>query len=301
MSDLFPGFGTEFIETSRFRIYIRMGGFGPPLLCLHGYPETHAMWHQVAGELARHFTVVLADLPGYGQSSTPPGDAEHLTYSKRSMAETMIEVMAKLGHESFRLLGHDRGARVSYRMALDHPERVERAVLLDIQTTLDVWEGFDRVRALRMYHWPFLAQPAPLPETMIGADPRGWVDGRFFRGGKNLPDWLDPRALEAYRTFMAEPERIHATCEDYRAGATIDVEHDRADRDAGKRTDVPLLVLWGTRGNLVDVAEPLEVWRRWGTNVNGQAVEAGHFIPEENPGGMMEVAMPFLEANLHGG
>ncbi len=294
MADLFPGFATREIETPAGCIHARVGGNGPPLLMLHGYPETHAMWHRIAPALAADFTVVAPDLRGYGRSFIAPTVAGHETYSKRAMAADMVAAMAALGFRRFAVMGHDRGARVTYRMMLDHPSVVSRGVLLDIITTADLWATIDRSRIMRMYHWPLLAQPAPLPETLIGGDARDYLEGRFRRGGAALPAWLEPAVLEDYWQAFRDPARRHATCEDYRAGATCDVDHDAADVASGRTIDAPLLALWGTRGNLSDHADPLALWRRWAPCVQGHAIESGHFIPEENPDAVLEATREFL-------
>jgi haloacetate dehalogenase len=292
--DLFPGFSTQRIATPAGEIFARIGGSGPPLLLLHGYPETHAMWHRLAPKLAPHFTVVAADLRGYGRSFIAPTLAGHESYSKRVMAADMVAVMAGLGFKAFSVVGHDRGARVTYRMMLDHPAVVTSGVLLDIMTTADLWETINRRQIMRMYHWPFLAQAAPLPERMIAGDPRGFLESRFQRGDAILPAWLEPAVLEDYWSAFSNPARVHATCEDYRAGATCDVVHDEADRAVGHTITSPLLVIWGTRGNLAETADPLDLWRRWCPHVSGQAVESGHFIPEEHPGAIITTVLPFL-------
>jgi haloacetate dehalogenase len=292
--DLFPGFATHHVATPEGRIFARVGGAGPPLLLLHGYPETHAMWHRLAPTLAQHFTVVAADLRGYGRSFIAPTVPGHESYAKRAMANDMVAAMAALGFAQFALMGHDRGGRVSYRMLLDHPDVVTRCVLLDIITTADLWDTITLARIMRMYHWPFLAQPAPLPERMIGGDPRWFLDSRFARGADALPDWLEPAVLADYWAAFSDPARVHATCEDYRAGATCDVAHDAADRAVGHSIRAPLLIVWGTRGNLSETPDPLRLWRQWCPGVTGQAVESGHFIPEENPAAVLTAAVPFL-------
>ena len=284
LPELFPGFESRRIETSGAEIFLRTGGDGPPLLCLHGYPQTHAMWHRVAPVLSRHFTLVLADLRGYGASSCPASDPSHTPYGKRAMAQDMVEAMAKLGHDRFRLAAHDRGARVAYRLALDHEACVERLALLDIVPTLDAWDGFDPTGAMGKFHWTFLAQPEPLPETVIGAASQHWHEtmiGRWSSAGDLSP--FSPDALEHYRASFCDPSRIHASCEDYRAGYTIDRDLDQADRDAGRKIACPSLVLWGGGRSLGTVSNTLQVWQQWCENVQGQAMECGHFIAEEMP------------------
>jgi haloacetate dehalogenase len=294
---LFPGFAGRHVATPDGDVFARTGGSGPPLLLLHGYPETHAMWHRVAPALAQHFTVVAPDLRGYGRSFVAPNIAGHESYSKRAMARDMRAVMAALGYDTFALMSHDRGARVAYRMMLDHPGLVTRGVLLDIITSADLWATLTRTRIMRMYHWPFLAQPAPLPEKMINADARGFLEGRFRRGAAALPPWLDAAVLTDYAAFC-DPARVHASCEDYRAGATCDVDHDEADQAAGRTIACPVQLIWGVRGNLADTPDPLGLWQPWCQSITGQPVDSGHFIPEENPKALLDAALPFLTASV---
>jgi haloacetate dehalogenase len=284
LADLFPGFASHWIDTSIGRIFARAGGRGPPLLLLHGYAQTNVMWHHVAGELARHFALTLPDLPGYGWSAAPKASADHEPYSKRAMANVMIEVMEKLGAVRFRLAGHDRGGRVAYRLALDHPGRVERIATLDIVPTYDMWHGMDGKLAMKIWHWPFLAQPYPLPEMLIGKAPVEYLDWKMasWTKAKDLSAF-DPRALAHYRAFFSDPSRIHATCEDYRAGQTSDLAADEADRAAGKKIAAPLLALWGAAGIPSETAGPLDIWRAWAANVEGKPIDSGHFLAEENP------------------
>ncbi|WP_027582417.1 alpha/beta hydrolase [Bradyrhizobium sp. Ai1a-2] len=285
-TDMFPGFETHSIETSLGRIFARSGGKGPPLLLLHGYPQSHVMWHRVSPALANHFTLFLVDLPGYGASDIPPSDPDHRSYTKRAMAQAMIEAMERLGHEQFALAGHDRGGRVGYRLALDHPRRLSKLALLDILPTYDYWNSLNRLSALRIYHWTFLAQPSPVPEDLIRGDPgyfRRIFDAKF-----------DPVAVEHYLHSLEDPRRIHAICEDYRAGAYADFEHDEADLTAGRKIEVPLYVIWGTKGIASSAGTPIEVWKRWATNVTGSAVDAGHFMCEENPHDTSQALLDFL-------
>lgn len=284
LADLFPGFASEWVNTATGRIFARVGGKGPPLLLLHGFSETHVMWHRVAPQLADAFTLIIADLPGYGWSDMPETDAQHLPYSKRAMAGTMIELMERLGHVRFALAGHDRGGRVAYRLALDHPGRLSRLAVLDILPTYDYWERMNRLYALKIYHWSFLAQPYPLPETLIGNN------GEFYLKQK-IASWtksrtlqaIDPRALDHYLAPFRDPARIHAMCEDYRAGAHADYEIDKSDHDAGTKITIPMLALWGDAGIASAAATPLDTWKTWATNVSGAAVDSGHFLTEENP------------------
>jgi haloacetate dehalogenase len=284
LADLFPGFASKWIDTSIGKIFARTGGSGPPLLLLHGYTQSNVMWHRVAPALAPRFSLVLPDLPGYGWSAVPESDATHAPYDKRSMAKVMIEVMEALGHVRFRLAGHDRGGRVAYRLALDHPGRVERLATLDIVPTYDMWHGMDRNLAMKVWHWPFLAQPAPLPEMLIGKAPVEYLEWKMasWTKAKDLSAF-DPRALDHYRAAFADPLRIHAHCEDYRAGRYADLAADEVDRAAGKTIACPMLALWGKAGIPSETAGPLTIWKQWARDVRGQAIDSGHFLTEENP------------------
>jgi haloacetate dehalogenase len=295
LPDLYPGFAERRIETAaNVAIHLRTGGSGPPLLLLHGYPQTHAMWHRLAPELARHATLVIPDLRGYGASSAPPGDAEHTAYSKRAMAQDCVAVMRTLGHERFAVAGHDRGARVAYRLALDHPEAIARLAVLDIIPTGEVWRRAGAEWALRAYHWPFLAQPAPMPETLIGKDPVYYLEHTLasWARPRNLSPFA-PEALQHYRALLQDPARVHAACEDYRAGATIDRTLDDADLAAGRRIACPTLVLWASH---YLAGSPLDIWRAWCTDVAGVAIASGHFLAEENAQDTLAALIPFLTA-----
>ena len=285
LADLFPGYASEWINTKSGRIFARVGGKGPPLLLLHGFSSTHVMWHKVAPQLADKFTLIVADLPGYGWSDMPESDKDHIPYTKRAMAKTMIEAMEQLGHVHFALAGHDRGGRVSYRLALDHPGRLSRLATLDILPTYNYWEKMNRLYALKIYHWMFLAQPYPLPETLIGGNPDFFLKQKMASQTrtKDLTS-LDPRALEHYLAPFRDPSRVHAMCEDYRAGAYADYDIDKADLDAGKKITIPMLALWGDVGVAsAATTTHLDIWRNWATNVTGAPVVSGHFLPEENP------------------
>lgn len=279
---MMSAFREERIDLGESEIYLRRGGSGPPLLLLHGYPQTHLMWHRIAPALAEHFTLVMPDLRGYGQSRGPRPDPEHLGYSKRVMGEDMLAVMERLGFERFRLAGHDRGARVGYRLCLDHPDRIERLAVLDILPTLEVWEAMDAEAALATYHWPFLAVPAPLPEHLIGGDPDFYIRHLLARWA-GQGEALSQEAIEAYITQFRDPEVVAATCEDYRAGAGVDRAHDEADRAAGRKITCPLLALWGRDYLGHGRQDPLEVWRRWAEQVTGEMLDCGHFLAEEAP------------------
>ena len=279
---LFPGFRVVDADAGGVRVHAVAGGSGPPLLLLHGYPQTLAIWHKVAPRLAERFTVVCADLRGYGDSGKPATDARHEPYSKRAMARDPVTLMRALGFERFFLAGHDRGGRVAHRLAADHPEAVERLAVLDISPTLAMYEQTDMAFARAYWHWFFLVQKAPVPETMIGADPAFYLRHKMGDGAAGMSPFAPQAWAEYARCFTAEA--IHASCEDYRAAATIDLEHDRADRDAGRKLSCPLLVLWGAHGVVERCFRPLEDWGRVATDVRGRALPAGHYLPEEVPG-----------------
>ncbi|WP_293867047.1 alpha/beta hydrolase [uncultured Alsobacter sp.] len=298
LADLFPGFDSRWIATDIGKTFARVGGSGPPVVLLHGFPQTHVMWHKVAADLATRHTVVIPDLRGYGWSSAPAGDAGHVLYSKRAMGQDIVKVMEELGHVRFGVVGHDRGARVGYRLALDHPGRVERLALLDIMPTLVMWEGMTAARAMQVYHWTFLAQPAPMPERLIGGNPIAWQDDKLasWSGTRDL-SVFDARALAHYHAFFNNPDRIHALCEDYRAGATVDLKQDQDDRDAGRTIACPVLALWGASGIPAASSSPLESWRTtFAPQVQGTGVPSGHFVAEENPADTLEHLLPFLSA-----
>ena len=280
--ELFPGFSPQHIDAAGARIHCMVGGSGPPLLLLHGYPQTHAMWHRVAPALAREFTVVCPDLRGYGDSSKPASDARHATYSKRAMALDMVEVMRHLGFARFGLAGHDRGGRVAHRLAVDHPDAVERVAVLDISPTRTMFNGTDQAFATAYYHWFFLIQPFDLPERMIGGDPGYYLRRKLGGWGTGL-DIFDPRAVAEYDRCFRNPDPIHATCEDYRAAASIDLEHDNADVAAGRKVACPLLALWGEKGVVNRMFAPLRDWGAVAVDVRGRALPSGHFLAEEAP------------------
>ena len=292
-----PGFSERRITTKEAELFVATGGSGPPLLLLHGYPETHFCWHRVAPVLARSFTIVCPDLRGYGQSRfTGRESDDHAAFAKRAMAADQVELMAALGHERFCVAGHDRGARVAYRLALDHGARVERLALLDIVPTLETFERMSQASALSAYHWLFLAQPYDLPERLIGRDPDFYLDW-------TIKSWCAPgaslaeEAMAEYRRAFRAPAAIHAACEDYRAGATLDCANDRADRDAGTRILSPLLVLWGARRRVAAQAAalgPLDTWRRWASEVEGGPLPCGHFLPEEAPDDVAAALLGFF-------
>ena len=291
-AELFPGFTLERIDLEGVELRVRRGGSGPPLLLLHGHPQTHVMWHAVAPGLAERFTVVAPDLRGYGESSKPATSADHEPYSKRAMARDQVALMRTLGFERFGVCGHDRGGRCAYRLALDSPQAVTRLAVLDIVPTGDVFRLADARFGLAYWHWFFLAQPDGLPERMIGADP----DSFYFSQHYQARGLFAPAALDDYLRWARRPETIHAMCEDYRAGATIDRDHDEADRGR-RRIDCPLLVLWGGRGKLPELYDDvLALWRGWADDVRGRALDCGHFLPEEAPGETLSALLDFFEA-----
>lgn len=294
MTALFPDFRALRVEVDPLvTINGIVGGEGPPLLLLHGHPQTHAIWHKVAPRLAERFTVVACDLRGYGDSSKPQGALDHANYSKRTMALDALAVMRSLGFETFRVLAHDRGARVAHRLALDHPQAVERMALLDIAPTLAMYEQTSEAFARAYWHWFFLIQPAPMPERLIEADPAAYV--RYVMGKRSAglaP--FDPRALREYQRCLALPGAAHGICEDYRAAAGIDLERDRFDRSAGRKLTMPLLALWGEQGVVGRCFEPLEEWKRVADDVQGGALPCGHYIAEEAPELLLGRVLPFL-------
>jgi haloacetate dehalogenase len=278
---LFPGFSTRDVDGAGARIRCVVGGSGPPLLLLHGYPQTHAMWHKIAPALAAHYTVVCADLRGYGDSEKPPSGPPHEAYSKRAMAADMVAVMQALDFGRFRLAGHDRGGRVAHRLCLDHPDAVERVAVLDISPTRIMFERTDQAFATAYYHWFFLIQPFDLPERMIGADPAYYLAQKMKRWSAGDTSFFDPRAWAEYERCFSDPATIHASCEDYRAAASIDLVHDRA--DAAARVRAPLLALWGAKGVVQRLFDPLRDWASVADDVRGTALETGHYLPEEAP------------------
>jgi haloacetate dehalogenase len=279
MADFFPGFERRRVRISGAEINLVTGGSGPPLLLLHGHPQTHVMWRKIAPDLAGEFTLVIPDLRGYGDSSKPPAGPDFAAYSKRALAQDQVETMAALGFERFRVAGHDRGARVTHRLLRDHPQRIERAALLDIVPTLYRFETIDQKAATGSFHWFFLIQPHPFPERLIAAECE-----LFLQKMLGLSGTAGAHEAEAYAEYLRcfrNPETIRATCDEYRAGASIDLDHDRADR--GKKVEMPLLILWGRRSGQGSGYDMLAVWRDHATDVSGHAIDSGHFIPEERP------------------
>ena len=294
---MLEGFERHDVSVDGTRIHAAVGGDGPPVLLLHGYPQTHLMWHRVAPALAARHTVVLADLRGYGDSSRPASEPDHASYAKRAMAADQVGLMRHLGFESFAVVGHDRGGRVAHRMCLDHPETVSRVALLDIVPTRHVLGHVDRALAHAYHHWFFLAQEPDLPERLIGGAPDHWLY-------RKLAQWsaapgieaFAPEAVEEYVRCFSDPEVIRASCEDYRAGASIDLEHDEVDAAAGRRVGCPLLVLWGAKGFVGKAYDVVGVWRDYATDVRGQALDCGHFPAEEEPDATLLALTDFLAA-----
>lgn len=280
---MFPAsFKQQMIQVNDVELNVVIGGVGPPLFLLHGFPQTSVIWHRVAPELARHFSLVMPDLRGYGNSAVPAADPEHRCYSKREMAKDIIALADHFGIERFALAGHDRGGRVGYRLVLDHPGRVTKYCAIDIIPTLDVWEEMDTAATVSSFHWSLLAAKAPLPEELIGQNPTLFYRLLLERWASDIAK-LDPGAVQAYLDQYQDPRKIQAQCEDYRAGATIDRLNDQANRDAGDQLDCPVLVLWST-GYLSDKANsPIQTWHKWASDVAEAPIDCGHFIVEEEP------------------
>ena len=280
MSDLFPGFARRRVAAAGIEINCRLGGEGQPVLLLHGYPETHACWHRLAPILAESFNLVIPDLPGYGDSGYLEPDPANRQYSKRQSAVVMAELMRNLGHARFAVVGHDRGARVAYRLALDRPDVMTRLALFDILPTIETWEQMTGISVLAEFHWPFLAQPGGLPEALIDRDPDFFLRYLMTRWAGDVGR-IHSQALAEYLRCFKNPETIRATCDEYRAGASIDLDHDRADR--GRKLTMLLLVLWGERSSQGSGYDVLGVWRDHAENVTGHGIASGHFLPEEAP------------------
>ncbi|WP_112239056.1 alpha/beta fold hydrolase [Kribbella monticola] len=290
---MFEGFEEFELPTSGTTIRGRRGGTGPPVLLLHGFPQTHLMWHRVAPGLAEHFTVVATDLRGFGDSGKPDSAADHSPYSMREIARDQVEVMEALGYRKFAVVGHDRGARCAYRMALDHPERIDRLAVLDIVPTGDAFDRAGRDFSLGYWVWSFLAAPEPIPETLIGGAPDVFV-GELLDGWSTRPDVFDAEVRAQYIEKFRDPATVHAICEEYRAAATLDHEHDRLDRADGRRITCPVLALWDPGGAVAQWYDPLEIWREWATDLSGGAVGTGHFFAEEAPDATLERLLAFL-------
>lgn len=289
------GFTSGRVDVGHITLNVHEAGDGPPLILLHGFPQNALCWSRVAPALARHFRVIAPDLRGYGQSDAPPDDAGHQAYSKRTMAEDVVRLMDRLGIDRAMFLGHDRGARVTYRLALDHPDRAAGLGIIEIVPTGDFWAAWNAELALKAYHWTFLAQPAPVPERMILADAEAWLDHTLAswtrEGSLNA---FPPGALASYRAQMRDPARVAAMCADYRAGATFDRARDEEDRAAGRRIRVPLRFLWAEGGFPASTGDPLALWRRWAEDVTGAPCVSGHFVMEENPQAVLDAFLPFF-------
>ena len=296
--DGFTGYALAHLPVGEVTLRVRSGGSGPPLLLLHGYPETHLMWGGIAEALAERFTVVAPDLRGYGDSSTPPTVPGHATYGKRAMAADGVTLMRQLGFDRFDVVGHDRGGRAAYRMALDSPEAVRRVTVMDVVPTAEVWARADARMALGYWHWAFLAQPEPIPERIVAADPEFFfLDAEF--GG--VIRGFRPEAVADYARCIRDPAVVHAMCEDYRAGATCDRDDDEADRAAGRRITSPLQVLWAGRGALAAWYDTLAVWHDWADDVTGEALDSGHFLVEEKPAETLAAILRFHGGETHEG
>jgi haloacetate dehalogenase len=298
-SPWFNGFDAADRAVDGLRLHARVGGRAgaPPLLLVHGFPQSHVMWHRVALALAPHFRLVLPDLRGYGRSAKPRGAPDHANYGKRTMAADLVALMRALGHERFFVAGHDRGGRVAHRLALDHPGAVARLCVIDIAPTLDMYAATDFAFASAYYHWFHLIQPAPLPEKMILGCARDYLHAKLGGWGSAGLGHVEPEALAEYERCFCTPEAIHGACEDYRASAGIDLEHDRASRAAGEKIGCDLLVLWGARGVVQRLFDPLALWRaQCAGAVSGRALPAGHFIPEELPAETAAVLQAFFGA-----
>lgn len=292
---MFDGFETIRINTGEAIIHGRYGGGGPPVLLLHGFPQTHLMWHRTAPRLAEDYSVVAADLPGYGDSSKPASTPDHAPYSKRAMARDMAALMRQLGFERFAVVGHDRGGRVAYRLALDHPGLITRLCVLDVIPVNEAFRRADMAFALSFWPWSLLAQPEPLPERLIGAAPEAVIDGALD-GWSTIGGAFPDEVRAAYVRALRDSATVHAICEEYRAAAVLDYRDDEADRMAGRRIGCPLLVLWSRHGPLNQWYDTLGIWRAWATEVSGKALDCGHFLPEEAPDQVLEELCAFLKA-----
>ncbi|MFM0066618.1 alpha/beta fold hydrolase [Paraburkholderia aspalathi] len=292
---MFTGFTDASIHVDGTQIHAIRGGNGPALLLLHGHPQTHAIWHKVAPTLAEHFTVIAADLRGYGDSGKPQGEPDHSNYSKRRMAADQVSLMRAHGFTQFAVVGHDRGGRVAARMALDHPQAVTKLVTLDVAPTLAMYEQTSFAFARAYWHWFFLVRPAPFPETLIRADPDLYLKQTIGARSAGLTPFTDAAYAE-YLRCLSDPAAAHGICEDYRASITIDLDHDRASLAEGQKIECDFLALWGAQGVIEQCFEPLAEWRQWSAHVSGEALPCGHYIPEEAPELLLERVLPFLQS-----
>ncbi len=291
---MFEGFEKRYIKANNVEHYVVTGGEGPPLLCLHGYPQTHMAWHLIAPMLAKNFSLVIPDLRGYGRTKGPVPDDQHNNYSKRTMGNDAVALMHELGHDRFAVAGHDRGGRVAYRLAFDHPNIITHLIAIDVVPTLVLWERMDKNVAMSTFHWPFLAQPSPLPENLIASEPHFWTQtliNRWIGTGNTL----DAAALADYKLQFEDRATVVSTCEDYRAGVTRDIEHDEADRDAGRKIGCPTLVIWGEQFLKSRSGDILGVWREWADDVKDLPIDCGHFLIEEKPKICADGMIQFLQ------
>ena len=291
---MFPHFERHAVDVGGIHINCIKGGSGPALLLLHGHPQTHAIWHKVAPQLAERYTVIAADLRGYGDSGKPAGLPDHSNYSKRVMAADQLGLMRHFGHQRFLVLAHDRGARVAYRLALDHPGAVSRLVTLDIAPTLAMYEKTSMAFATAYYHWFFLIRPAPFPETLINSHPGDYLKHTIGGRSAGLAPFTDAAYAE-YLRCLQDPATVHGICEDYRASAGIDLDHERADLAAGRKITCPMLALWGAHGAVGQCFEPLAEWQALAADVRGHALDCGHYIPEEAPQALLDQVLPFFD------
>ncbi|MDB4404574.1 alpha/beta hydrolase [bacterium] len=289
---MFKNFKKSIVQANNVDINYVIGGSGPPILLLHGYPQSHVIWHKIAPALAEKYTVVVSDLRGYGDSGKPPTDERHEPYSKRVMAKDQVQLMKKLGFDRFLLVGHDRGGRVAHRLVLDYPEVVTKLVVMDIAPTYTMYKTTDMDFAKAYYHWFFLIQPADIPERMIGADPVYFLNKKFGQWGKDNDAFTTTAFAEYLRCLT--PETIHASCEDYRASATIDLEHDQIDLDNDRKMTCPMLVIWGAKGFVGNKYNMITEWRKWATDVSGFSLPCGHYLPEEAPKETLAALLSFL-------
>ena len=290
---MFEHFKDKNSNVNGINIHYKIGGQGYPLLLLHGYPQTHVMWRKIVPDLSKKYTVVCPDLRGYGDSAKPPSDSKHYNYSKKVMSQDQSELMKSLGFDKYIVIGHDRGARVAHRMGIDFSENIEKIILMDIVPTNHVFENTEQILATKYYHWFFLIQKHPFPEKMIGNDPEFYLRSKLTMWGINK-DYMSEEIIKEYLRCFKSSETIRASCEDYRAGATIDIKHHNIDRH--KKINCPLLILWGKQGTVEELYDPIEVWKRWASNVEGESIDCGHFLPEEKPRETYSKIIEFIES-----